>query len=202
MNAFTECAVFLLLPLCLAGQTSIPGTPVVLTIRIVQDSGPVHVMGSRGAPVLTVEVIDDARNPVDNAAVSFRLPASGPGGVFSNGLTTEVVITGRDGRAALSGVRFNKTAGPFDIGVTAAKGQVRAGTAIPRQLSTPEGARTATQAAYHAPRKRLRLILLVAGAAAGSVVAGLAYNKKSGPAASSGDSLSVGMPTVTIGAPQ
>jgi hypothetical protein len=201
MNAFTKCAVFLLLPLCLAGQTSVPGAPAVLTIRVVQDSGPVHAMGSRGASVLTVEVIDDAGKPVENAAVSFRLPTSGPGGVFSNGLTTEVAITGRDGRAALSGVRFNKTAGPFDIRVTAVKGQTRAGTAIPWQLSTPEGAKTATQAAYHAPRKRLKLILLVAGAAAGSVVAGLAYSKKSGSAASSGDNLSVGMPTVTIGAP-
>ena len=202
MNAFTKCAVLLLLPLCLAGQTSVSGAPAVLTIRVVQDSGPVHAVGSRGASVLTVEVIDDAGKPVENAAVSFRLPASGPGGVFSNGLTTEVAITGRDGRAALSGVRFNKTAGPFDIRVTAVKGQVRAGTAIPRQLSTPEGAKTANQAVYHAPRKRLKLILLVAGAAAGSMVAGLTYSKKSGSAASSGDSLSVGMPTVTIGAPQ
>jgi hypothetical protein len=202
MNAFAKCAVLLLLPLCLAGQTSTPIAPAVLTIRVVQDSGPVHAMGSRGASVLTVEVIDDAGKPVENAAVSFRLPTSGPGGVFSNGLTTEVAITGRDGRAALSGVRFNKTAGPFDIRVTAVKGQTRAGTAIPWQLSTPEGAKTATQAAYHAPRKRLKIILLVAGAAAGSVVAGLAYSKKSGAAASSSDSLSLGMPTVTIGAPQ
>lgn len=202
MNAITKCAVFLLLPLCLAGQTSVPGAPAVLTIRVVQDSGPVHAVGSRGASVLTVEVIDDAGKPVENAAVSFRLPASGPGGVFSNGLTTEVAITGRDGRTALSGVRFNKTPGPFDIRVTAVKGQVRAGTAIPRQLSTAEGARIATQAAYHAPRKRLKLILLVAGVAAGSVAAGLAYSKRSGSAASTGDSLSVGMPTITIGAPQ
>ena len=160
-----------------------------------------HAVGSRGSSVLTIEVIDDAGNPVENAAVSFRLPASGPGGVFSNGLTTEVAITGRDGRAALSGVRFNKTAGPFDIRVTAVKDQVRAGIAIPRQLSTREGAKAANQAAYHAPRKRLKLILVVAGAAAGSVAAGLAYSEKSGSAASSGDSLSVGMPTVTIGAP-
>lgn len=202
MNAFAKFAVFLLLPFCLAAQTSAPSAPAVLTIRVVQDSGPVHAMGSRGASILTVEVIDDAGNPVENAAVSFRLPASGPGGVFSNGLTTEVVITGRDGRAALSRVRFNKTAGPFDIRVTAVKGQVRAGTAIPRQLSTPGGAKTAGQAAYHAPRKRFKTILLVAGVAAGSVAAGLAYSRKTGSAASSGDSLSVGMPTVTIGAPQ
>jgi hypothetical protein len=202
MNAFTKLAVLLLLPLWLSGQTSVPGAPAVLTIRVVQDNGPVHVVGSRGASVLTVEVIDDVGKPVENAAVSFRLPASGPGGVFSNGLTTEVVITGCDGRAALGGVRFNRTAGPFDIRVTAVKGQVRAGTAIPRQLSTPEGAKTAAQDAYHAPRKRLKLIVLVAGVAAGSVVASLAYSRRSGSAASTGDSLSVGMPTVTIGAPQ
>jgi hypothetical protein len=202
MNAITKSAFSLLLPLCLAGQTRAPGTPAVLTIRVVQDNGPVHIVGSRGSSVLTVEVIDDAGNPVENAAVSFRLPASGPGGVFSTGLATEVAITGRDGRAVLSGVRFNKTAGPFDIRVTAVKGQVRAGLAIPRQLSTSEGAKTANQAAYHAPRKRIKIILLVAGVAAGSVAAGLAYTRKSGSAASSGDSLSVGMPTITIGAPQ
>ena len=99
-------------------------------------------------------------------------------------------------------MRFNKTAGPFDIRVTAVKNQVRAGIAIPRQLSAPEDAKIARQAAYHAPRKRLKIILLVAGAAAGSAAVGLAYSRKTGSAASSGGSLSMGMPTITIGAPQ
>jgi hypothetical protein len=198
MNIYAKGAVFLLLPLCLAAQTGAPGAPAVLTIRVVQDNGPVHAIGSRAASVLTVEVTDDAGGPVENAAVSFRLPASGPGGVCSNGLTTDVVITKRDGRASLSGVRFNKTPGPFEIRVTAAKGQVRAGTVIARELSTSQGVRNAYQAAYYAPRKRVKVILLVAGAAAGAVAAGLAVRKRS----SSAGSLSVEMPTITIGAPQ
>jgi hypothetical protein len=202
MNTCTKVAVLLLLPFCLKSQTSIAETPAVLTIRVVQDSGPVHIVGSRGSAVLTVEVIDETGKPVENAAVSFRLPASGPGGVFSSGLATDVAITGRDGRVALSKVRFNKTAGPFEIRVTAVKGQIRAGTVIARQLASSEDARTASQAAYRGPRKRLKVILLVAGAAAGSVAAGLALGRRSSTPVSSADSLSIGVPTVTIGTPQ
>jgi hypothetical protein len=201
MKACLIGAACLWLPACLAAQSRNPAEPAVLLIQTVQGVGSVHTAGSRSGAVLTVEVTDDTGKPVAGAGVSFRLPVSGAGGVFSNGLTTDVAITGSDGRASVSGVRWNKTPGPFEIRVMAAKGRLRAGTVVAQELAAPGDSRTA-QTADRPGRSRLKVVLIVAGAAAGSVAAGLAFGRSSRPAAAPAqDSLSVDMPTITIGGP-
>ena len=47
--------------------------------------------------------------------------------MFSTGGRTEIAATHADGRAAVWGMQWNRTAGPFEIRITAVKGQARAG---------------------------------------------------------------------------
>ncbi len=94
--------LLLLLPAFLAAQA--------LRIRVVESSGPVHVAGGRTTTPLVVEILDENGAPAQGATVSFRLPASGPGGSFSNGLTTDVVVSRPDGRAAASSVNPPRSA--------------------------------------------------------------------------------------------
>ncbi|MCC7176708.1 MAG: hypothetical protein IT159_16050 [Bryobacterales bacterium] len=184
--------LLLLLPALLAAQP--------LRLRVVESSGPAHVVGSRTASPLVVEVVDDRGVPVSGATVSFRLPASGPGGVFPSGLSTEVAVTGADGRAAAPAIRWNQTPGEFQIGVTAGKGDSRASLASARRLlPSAAGAPAASSG-----RSRRKLLLVIAGVAAGSAAAGLAVTRRN-PASSAPQSsvpaLSVGIPTITVGGP-
>ena len=186
--------LLLLLPAFLAAQA--------LRIRVVESSGPVHVAGGRTTSPLVVEILDESGAPAQGATVSFRLPASGPGGTFANGLTTDVVIAGADGKASASSVRWNRTPGSFEIRVTAGKGELRASTASARRL-LPSA--VGAPAAASAGRSRRKLILILAGVAAGSVAASLGVVRKGSPAASdpqpSTPTLSVGPPVITVGGP-
>lgn len=99
----------------------------VLQIKVLDGEGAVHSPGVRVARPLTVEVTDDAGKPVTGAAVSFQLPPAGPGGLFANGLRTDLILTDASGRAALHSLQLNRTAGQFRIRITAVKEQARAG---------------------------------------------------------------------------
>ncbi len=202
---------------CLAAQNTaiapVGGSqPVaILQIRVVEGDGAVHAAGTRATRGLIVEVTDETGKPVAGAAVNFRLPDEGPGGVFANGMKTEVVITSPDGRAALWGMQWNRVEGPFQIRVTAAKGQARAGTVVSQYLSLAVASKQSgptaprTVAAPGRPRSRwLWIGVLVAGSAVGGgLAAGLAKSSKTNAAAttSTTPTLTVGTPVVTIGKP-
>jgi len=182
----------LLLPACLAGQE--------LRIRIVEAAGPVHIAGSRSGRPLVVEVVDQNGQPVEGAAVSFRLPGAGPGGVFENGLPTDVVITKSDGVAAAPGIRWSKVPGSFEIQVLAAKGDLRGSASSPRRLVSSA---TDAPAPVVGAKSNRRLILIIAAAAGGATVAGLGYARKSASSAPATQSSapSIGVPVITIGGP-
>ena len=122
----------------------------VLQIRVLAGDGAVHPVGSRSKAPIVVEITDETGRPVEGAVVSFRLPAEGPGGVFANELQTDLMVTGPDGRATLSGLRLNQTPGPFQIRVTAGRGPLRAGTVI-AQYNSDGTAESPPQAASAAP---------------------------------------------------
>ena len=146
-------------------------------------------------------VTDETGRPVDGATVSFTLPAEGPGGVFSTGGRTEIAATRADGRAAVWGMQWNRTAGPFEIRITAVKGQARAGVVSSQSLSNAPEVRTASPEGIHARRgshKLLWISLAVAGAAAAGV-AGVAARKPGVAAASSVTPLKIGTPTISLG---
>lgn len=173
----------------------------ILQIQIIDGEGGVHAPGVRSSRPLTVEVTDETGRPVARAAVSFHLPDEGPGGVFSNGLRTDVATTDQRGRASLRGWQLNRMAGRFQIRITASKEQATAGTVSFQYITEPAGgagAKTAgtTRGGSHSHAKWLAIVALAAGGgAAGLVVA------RHGTASVPTPSLSIGTPTLTVGKP-
>lgn len=204
--------LYCLLPAGLIAQTATSPenfqgpAPVIVQIRVIRGDKAVHTVGSKTSAGLTVEVTDEVGKPIEGATVNFRLPSKGPGGEFSNRLITDLAITDSAGRATVSGVKWNTIPGPFQIRVTAAKGEARAGIVVPQYLSErPSGSKTAPLAAEvpNPGRKWVKIAVIVAGAAAGSVAAGLALGRRSpsAPEQASPPALSVGTPVITIGGP-
>src|SRR5580658_1280531 len=121
---------------------------VIVQLKVVEGEGTVYRTGTRATRGLTVLVTDEAGKPVANAAVSFRLPEDGAGGVFSSGLRTEVITTGADGKATVWGMQWNKTAGPVEIRITAVKDQARAGIVSTQYLSDSVAAPSGAEAVF------------------------------------------------------
>jgi hypothetical protein len=173
-----------------------------LTIRVAEGEGAVYPTGSRATRGLTVLVTDETGRPVEGATVSFTLPAEGPGGVFSSGARTEIAATHADGRAAVWGMQWNRTAGPFEIRITAVKGQARAGVVSSQSLSNAPEVRAAGAGkarAAHGGHKLLWISLAVAGAAAAGVAGLAARQPSAAAAASSVTPLKIGTPTIGLG---
>jgi hypothetical protein len=179
------------------------GDPAILEIRVLEGDSTVYSTGSRATRGVTVLVTDETGRPVDGATVSFSLPADGPGGVFASGSRTEIATTRADGRASVWGMQWNRTAGPFEIRITAIKGQARAGTVSSQYLSD------APAAAQLAPGKirtgwGSHKILWISLAIAGAAVAGVAASSGGKTAAASSAATSavqIGTPTISLGRP-
>ena len=177
--------------------------PAALQIRVVEGEGAIYQIGSRATRGLTVEVSDETGKPVEGATVSFRLPEDGAGGVFSTGAKTEIVTTHADGRAAVWGMQWNRSAGSFEVRITALKGQTRAGAVCGMYLSAPVPGKDAPPAKTHSSssgHKWLWIALAVAGAA-GAGVATMGLAGKASPAAAPATPLQIGSPTIGLGHP-
>jgi hypothetical protein len=191
-------ALAYLLPALLAAQTQL------LEIRVPAGQGSLEAPGSR-TPGYSAQVVDESGQPVAGAIVSFRLPDDGPSGTFANGLGSEIVTTGADGRAVTSPIRWNRLAGPLQIRVTAVKDRVRAGTVIALELSDAAAVRRAVQqpvaAAVH-HRTRWTLVALIAGGAiAAGFGAGWASSRTPSQGATTADPIQIGAPVITITKP-
>lgn len=177
--------------------------PAILQIRVLEGDGAVYGTGSRAVRGLTVQVTDETGRPVEGVIVNFHLPEDGPTGLFSTGSKSEIVTTSADGRAAVWGMRWNHTPGPVQVRVTAVKGMTRAGTVTSVYLSESVAASAGQPRAVAGSHGRWLLIgVLVAGAAAGGVVAGLSRGGKAATAATTtAPSISIGTPTIHVGQP-
>ena len=178
------------------------GAPSILTLRVTEGEGAAYPTGSRATRGLTVLVTDETGRPVEGATVSFTLPAEGPGGVFSSGARTEIAATHADGRAAVWGMQWNRTVGPFEIRITAVKGQARAGVVSSQSLSNAPEVRDAGAGKVRAARsghKLLWISLAVAGVAAAGVAGIAARQPSPAVAASSVTPLKIGTPTIGLG---
>jgi hypothetical protein len=174
--------------------------PAVLAIRLTDGDGAIYAKGSRATRGLTVLITDETGRPVEGATVSFSLPGEGPSGVFSSGTRTEIATTHADGRAAVWGMQWNRTSGPFEIRITAVKGQARAGTVSSQFLSDAPEVKDAAAPKIHASHKLLWISVIIVGAAAAGV-AGVVAGKGSA-AASAGSAvtpLQIGAPTISLG---
>lgn len=98
-----------------------------------------HAAGGRAGKPLTVQVTDETGHAVMGAAVSFHFPEQGSSGIFVNGLRTDVVISDAAGRATVRGFQLNQSPGSFQIRITAAKDQARAGIVSTQFVSDPKG---------------------------------------------------------------
>lgn len=198
----------LVLPLLLAAQSAL------LQIKVVEGEGARFALGAR-TPGLAVEITDEMGRPVAGAVVSIRLPDDGPGGSFANGLSSEILSTGSNGRATTSPVRWSRVPGRVEIRITAVKGQLRAGTVAACELSGAVRGKAGT-AAQPEPsvRKRLPVKWLVLGAVAAAAAAGFASGRAGGTNNGSGagpgsgggsgpgsNPIQIGSPSITIGKP-
>jgi len=192
----------LLLGLPLAAQSH----TAILQIRIVDGEGTVYPIGSRATRGVTVQVTDETGKPVDNAAVSFRLPDDGPTGVFSSGMRTEIVTTSADGRANVWGMQWNRVTGPMEIRITAAKGQARAGTVCGLYLGNAlESSEPRRAGPRNAGWRGHRKIWIGVGIAAAAFVGVAAVSSRGTPSAATTaagvNAPKIGTPTITIGKP-
>jgi hypothetical protein len=173
----------------------------ILQIQVIEGEGAVHPPGSKSPRPLTVEITDETGKPVAGAAVSFHLPEDGPGGMFVNGLRTEVATTDGRGRTTLRGLQVSRTPGRFQIRIVASKEQARAGTVSSQYVAELAGgaAATPTASAVHGRGKWIALAALAGG---GAVVAILATGKSSSttatPAAPAAPTLTIGAPSISV----
>jgi hypothetical protein len=125
--------------LVLAFPAVIGAQVAIVQLKVVEGDGVVHTAGGRAVKPLIVEVTDETGHPVAGAAVSFHFPEQGPSGIFINGLRTDVVISDAVGRATVRGFQLNHNPGTFQIRITAAKDQARAGIISTQSISDPRG---------------------------------------------------------------
>jgi hypothetical protein len=203
VRAGWRSAAVWLLPLWAAAQSP------VLELQVLAGEGARHALGSRAAKFLIIKVTDDLGKPIPGALVSFLLPEEGPGGVFSNGLHTEVVSAAADGTAVAPPVRWNQLPGDFEIRVVAATEQSRAGTVVPMHLSAGEDAAAETVASNPANHVKLRpkgghRWLVVGLVAAGAAGIGFSTGWLKGPrreAPKGTEPPRIGPPVISIGRP-
>ena len=174
----------------------------ILNLRVVEGEGTVYAMGSRATRGITVEVTDETGRAVPDVAVSFRLPEEGPSGVFTTGSRTDVVTTRQDGRASVWGMHWNRSQGPVQIRITAAKQGVRAGVISTQYLSEVSAVGPAAGGGLaRRSHSKLILISLAVAAAAGGGVAMAASRSPQAAAVPATVALSIGRPSVIVGAP-
>ncbi len=173
-----------------------------LQIRFLETEGAVHAAGAR-EPGLAVAITDEVGNPVAGAIVSFRLPEDGAGGTFASGLSSDIVTSGADGRAASSPVRWNRVSGDVQIRITAAKEQLRAATVVTQRVIERAGSGVVIRRAgrVRSGRKWLALGLLAGGAAAAGFAGGRIARGSGGSGSSGSEGVRIGDPAITITKP-
>jgi hypothetical protein len=164
--------------------------PAPPRIEVTEGDGAINNIRLHRAKEPVVRMVDASGKPIPNVAVTFLLPERGPGGTFADGLTSLTVMTDDNGVAVGRGLHPNRTAGQFQIRVTAAyQGQtVTANVTQTNAEPAPGGGGSS--------KKILILALIGGGAAAGAAVAlGAKHGSSSSPAANPGVVITPGSPS-------
>ncbi|HXB74444.1 MAG TPA: hypothetical protein VNY05_39785 [Candidatus Acidoferrales bacterium] len=131
-----------------------------------------------------VQVQDEQGKPVIGADVTFRLPATGAGGVFTGGSATRLANTDDSGQAMVKGFVPNKTTGVFAVEAVASILNLRANAVVSgsnvRQSCFPT-------------------LLVVIGTGALAAAAGLAVGKKGSSSSSAPAPTPANPSTIGIG---
>lgn len=115
-----------------------------------------------------------------------------------NGSRSDIVTTRADGRATVWGMRWNRLPGTVSIRITAAKDGVRAGMVSTQYIDKTAVVSNGT--GMHVGHSKLILISLAIAGATGAGFAATSL-KNSKTAAAPTPTLTIGAPTVLIGAP-
>jgi hypothetical protein len=135
-----------------------------IVVEVVEGEGALNSIAARRAREPVVRVQDREGRPVPGAVVNFILPAQGPGGAFAGGELSFTAVAGEDGKVAGRGLRPNRTAGPFQIRVTAsAAGETAVASINQTNVAPPAGAAGNS--------RRYMWLALIGGAAVGGTVA-------------------------------
>jgi hypothetical protein len=174
---------------------------IIFTMAAQEDSLHVVVLEGEGAinnvrsprakePIVRVE---DANNRgVAGAVVTFLLPANGAGGIFGDGGSSLTLTTDDRGEAVARGLHANRTAGTFQIRVSASQGG-RTAAASFTQTNVDPGARSSS--------RKIAILAIVGGAAAGGAAVAL-HGGKSKPAVAAAPPATVVVPgTPSLGGP-
>ncbi len=135
MLAVSLAVVLAMAPLPAQSGGDQGAAPTRLKIVALTETPMTEYAGTLSANVLQIRITDQWDMPVRGVTVSFRLPEAGPGGVFLNGLSSEIALTDERGEAAVRGFDWRPEAGVTFVHVIAAFGAVRAGAMVEVQLA-------------------------------------------------------------------
>jgi hypothetical protein len=146
------CAVLAVNPLY--GQAQAPGIsaapapPDQLQLRVLNANQLQTGARAGSKQALQVEVTDASGGSVADAAVTCRLPETGPTGNFSDGTHAAVAYSDAQGHATLDPIQWGDLPGAVAIRVTASKGAAHAGillSATVQALEVPVSNPTKTE---------------------------------------------------------
>lgn len=182
-------------PLCI-GSAAAQEAQQGLRITIVEGDEAIFNVRQRVSREAIIQVEDENRKPVAGALVTLTAPRDGASAVFSNGLNNITLTTDESGRAVVRGIRPNKALGKYAIRVTAVKGALR-GTS---QMTMTN---IAAAAAGGISAKLLTFLLIVGAGAAAGTVAATRNGNGAGPSTPAGAvSATVTPGTPTVGPPR
>jgi hypothetical protein len=168
--------------------------PSAVSIRIVEGDGAINSIKLRRGHDPAVQVVDAAGEPIQGAAVTFLLPASGPGASFGDSGLSLTITTDPRGMAAARGLRPNRVEGQFRIRVTTSWQGVAANATVLQTNAEPVGKMSSSKWAV--------IAIAVGGAVAGGAAAAMHGGKSSTSAAAAANSpVSTGVSTIVPGAP-
>ena len=101
-----------------AGTSAERGSPDRVTILVLEGDDAVNSLAEGTTTTPVVEIRDSNDLPIENAIVTFKLPASGPGAEFNDGSREYTVRTNVQGQARAP-MKANSVPGEFEISVTA-----------------------------------------------------------------------------------
>jgi len=153
---------------------------LVVNLSLAAQDGPLHLVVLEGdgainnirssrakEPVIRVE---DANNQgVAGAVVTFQLPNGGAGGFFGDGGSSLTLTTDDRGEAVARRLHANRIAGTFQIRVSASLGGRMAAASI-TQTNVDPGSHTSS--------RKIALLAVLGGVAAGGRCAGIPWKSK------------------------
>jgi len=162
-------------------------------VVVIEGEGAINNVRAARAKEPIVRVEDANNHGVAGAVVTFLLPSDGAGAVFGNGGRSLTLTTDDRGEAVARGIHANRSAGSFQIRVTASQAGHTAAASI-TQTNVDPGS--------HSSRK-IALLAIVGGAAAGGAAVAFRGGKSAAKPAPAGPSGTVVVPgNPSVGGPQ